>query len=140
MAGKLTASGAGAPTASAETSAKVTAALLLCGAVAGPVYLVVGLAQALTRPGFDLTRHDLSLLANGDLGWIQVANLVVSGLLGVAGAVGMRRAVRSGRAALWGPPLGRVAGPGLGGAGVCLPDPAPGSPAGAPADARARTR
>src|SRR2546421_4133245 len=134
MAGKLTASGAGAPTASAETSAKVTAALLLCGAVAGPVYLVVGLAQALTRPGFDLTRHDLSLLANGDLGWIQVANLVVSGLLVVAGAVGMRRAVRSGRAALWGPLLVGVYGLGLVGAGFFVADPAPGFPPGTPAD------
>ena len=49
---------------------KLTRALLICGLIAGPFYIVVGLIQALTRPGFDLMRHDLSLLANGDLGWI----------------------------------------------------------------------
>ena len=48
-----------------------TRALLCCGVLAGPIYIVVGLVQALTREGFDLTRHDLSLLANGRLGWIQ---------------------------------------------------------------------
>lgn len=49
---------------------KLTTALLICGIVAGPLFTVVGLTQAFTRPGFDLTRHALSLLENGDLGWI----------------------------------------------------------------------
>jgi len=47
---------------------KQTRALLICGLIAGPFYIVVGLIQAFTRPGFDITRHDPSLLANGDLG------------------------------------------------------------------------
>ena len=72
---------------------KVTKSLLTAGAIAGPVYLIVGLAQAFTRPGFDITRHALSLLSNGDLGWIQVTNFLVSGLLVIAGAIGMRRAL-----------------------------------------------
>ena len=40
--------------------------------VAGPCYLVAGLVQALTRRGFDRAHDDLSLLANGSLGWAAV--------------------------------------------------------------------
>ena len=34
---------------------KQTRALLICGVVAGPLYTIVGLIQAFTRPGFDIT-------------------------------------------------------------------------------------
>jgi len=51
--------------------ARVTKSLLGYGVLAGPFYVIVVLAQALTRPGFDLARHDASLLSNGPLGWIQ---------------------------------------------------------------------
>ena len=37
-----------------------TRALLACGVVAGPLFVAVGLAQLLTREGFDPTRHPLS--------------------------------------------------------------------------------
>jgi hypothetical protein len=67
--------------------------LLGCGLVAGPLYLAVGLAQAFLRNGFDLTRHPLSVLANGPGGWVQTANFVVTGLLVVAAALGFRRAL-----------------------------------------------
>ena len=46
----------------------LTRPLLVCGLIAGPFYVVIGLIQALTRPGFNLLRHDLSLLANGEFG------------------------------------------------------------------------
>jgi hypothetical protein len=49
-------------------AAAVTRSLLGYGPLAGASYLASGLAQALTRDGFDLRRHDLSLLANGPLG------------------------------------------------------------------------
>src|SRR5438477_10670515 len=70
---------------------RLTRVLLICGLIAGPFYLVVGLIQALTRPGFDLLRHDLSLLANGNLGWIQISSFLLTGLLVLAFAVGMRQ-------------------------------------------------
>lgn len=73
---------------------KLTNALLICGMIAGPFYIVVGLIQALTRPGFDLLHHDLSLLANGSLGWIQTTNFILSGLLVLAFALGMRLVLR----------------------------------------------
>ena len=124
-----------ATSASPERSEGRPRALLLAGAVAGPLYLVVGLIQAFTRPGFDLRRHDLSLLANGDLGWIQMSNLIVSGLLVIAGAAGIRRCLASGRGRTWGPLLVGVYGIGLIGAGFFTADPALGFPPGTPADA-----
>ena len=115
----------------------LTKALLACGIVAGPFYVVVGLVQAFNRPGFDITRHDLSLLSNGDLGWIQITNLIASGLLVIAGAVGMRQALHSHRGRAWGPLLIGIYGLGLIGAGIFIADPAfgfpPGTPEGQPA-------
>lgn len=66
--------------------------LLICGAIAGPLFTIVALAQAFARPGFDLSRAQLSLLSNGDLGWIQVGNFLVTGALFIAGALGLARA------------------------------------------------
>lgn len=112
-----------------------TNALLVCGLVAGPLYMIVGLIQVLIRPGFDVTRHDLSLMSNGDLGWIQIANFLVAGLLVVASAIGMRRVLRSGHGGTWGPLLIDIYGLGLIGAGIFIADPAYGFPPGTPADA-----
>ncbi len=114
-----------------------TRALLICGLIAGPFYLIVGLIQALTRPGFDITRHDLSLLANGDLGWIQITNLVLTGLLVIAFAFGVRQALSAGRGRTWGPILLGVYGIGLIGAGFFTADPAFGFPPGTEASAHA---
>ena len=86
-------------------SENVTRVLLACAAVAGPLYVVVGLIQMFIREGFDIRRHAMSVLSNGDLGWIQVANFLVTGLLVIAGAVGMRQMLMAGRAATWGPLL-----------------------------------
>ena len=76
--------------------------LLRWGVIAGPFYLALGLAQALSRDGFDLERHSLSALANGPGGWIQTANFVLTGLMVVAAAVGFSRALRpTSRATSW---------------------------------------
>lgn len=109
-----------------------TRALLCCGVLAGPIYIVVGLVQALTREGFDLTRHDLSLLANGSLGWIQITNLVVTGLMTIAAAVGIRRSWRGVRGGTWAPLLLGVYGAGLVAAGIFVADPTLGFPPGMP--------
>ncbi|MFC6083428.1 DUF998 domain-containing protein [Sphaerisporangium aureirubrum] len=105
----------------------VTRALLAYGALAGPFYVVTALAQALTRDGFDLTRHQWSLLSNGGPGWIQIANFTLTGLMTIAFAAGLRRATL--RAAAW---LIGVYGVSLLGAGAFRADPALGFPAGAP--------
>jgi hypothetical membrane protein len=106
--------------------------LLACGAVAAPLFIVVALIEISTRPGFDLRRNDLSLLSNGDLGWVQIANFVVAGILVIGGAFGIRRAIPSGRASTWGPLLLGIYGLGWVGAGVFVADPMNGFPPGTP--------
>jgi hypothetical membrane protein len=115
-----------------------TRMLLACGIVAGPLFLVVGLVQASTREGFDLSRHPLSLLSLGELGWIQIANFVVTGVLYVACAVGLRRVLHPGRGGTWGPLLVGGLGVGLILAGVFVADAGAGFPPGAPAGAPER--
>ena len=112
---------------------RVTRSLLGYGALAGPFYVTLVLVQALLRPGFDLVRHDASLLSNGSLGWIQVLNFVATGLMVIAFAAGVRRALGSGRGATWGPRLLAGFGIGLIGAGIFKADPMAGFPPGAPA-------
>jgi hypothetical protein len=114
-------------------TARLTRSLLGYGIVAGPFYVAVSLAQALARDGFDVTRHAWSLLSNGDLGWIQITNFVLTGLMTIAGAVGLRRALNSGRGRTWAPLLVGLYGASLVGAGIFTADPALGFPVGAPA-------
>lgn len=111
---------------------RITKSLLGYGVIAGPLYVVVSLAQALARDGFDLTRHQWSLLANGDWGWIQVVNFVVAGLMTIAFAVGLARTLRPGTGGTWGPRLIGAYGASLIAAGVFRADPALGFPHGTP--------
>jgi len=113
-------------------AARVTRTLLAFGVVAGPLYVLVSVTEALTRDGFDPARHAWSLLSNGDLGWIHITNLVVTGLLTVAFAVGLRRALRPGLGGTWALRLVGVYGASLVGAGVFRADPAMGFPPGTP--------
>ncbi|WP_327590459.1 DUF998 domain-containing protein [Nonomuraea sp. NBC_00507] len=106
--------------------------LLGCGIVAGPTYVTVALAQALTRDGFDLARHPWSFLANGELGWIQTANFVLTALATIAAAVGLSRSLSPGRGARWAPILVGAFGASMIGAAIFPADPAMGFPAGTP--------
>lgn len=110
-----------------------TSALLLCAAAAAPLWAVVSLAQAATREGFDLTRHPLSALSNGDLGWLQIINFLVAGVLTVVGASGLRRALDARPGGRWAPRLIRISGVGLIAAGIFVMDPGDGFPVGTPA-------
>jgi hypothetical protein len=110
------------------SAARITRSLLGYGVLAGPLYVGVSLAQALTRDGFDLSRHAWSLLANGDLGWIQITNFIVAGSATVAAAVGLRRALGRRPA----PALIAVYGASLIAAGIFRADPAQGFPVGTP--------
>ncbi|TCC52158.1 DUF998 domain-containing protein [Kribbella pittospori] len=106
--------------------------LLAAGIVAGPLFVGASLVEAFTRDGFDITWHPISLLSLGELGWIQITNFVVSGLLYVASAAGMRRALSAGRGSVWAPRLVALTGAGLVVAGVCTADAGAGFPPGAP--------
>jgi len=120
-------------TTTCDRESRITKSLLGYGVIAGPVFVAVSLAQALTRPGFDLTRHAWSLLSNGNLGWIQITNFVAAGLMTVALAAGLRRA----GASRWTPRLIGAYGVSLVAAGFFRADPALGFPLGTPADANA---
>jgi len=82
----------------AGASRQATAQLLTAGIAAGPLFLTVWAMQAFTRTGFDPSRHPLSLLSLGNLGWIQIANFVVTGALYLAYAAGLRQVLRTGPA------------------------------------------
>lgn len=109
-----------------------TLTLLTLGTVAGPMYIFAGLFQILIRPGFDITRHDLSLLSNGELGWIQVLNFLLTGLFVVAAAVGMNRVLKSGLGNRFAPIMIGLFGLGMIGAGLFSADPVNGFPPGIP--------
>ena len=117
-----------------SVAAKSTRTLLTCGILAGPLYVVVVVLQMLTRDGFDISRHPASMLSNGDQGRIQVATFVVTGLMFVACAIGLRRVLRpaAARGGTWGPRLIGVLGAGMVAAGCFSADPADGFPPGTP--------
>jgi hypothetical protein len=108
----------------------VTKSLLGWGVVVGPFYLIVGLAQALLVPGFDLSRHALSLLLLGELGWIQTVNLCLSGLMVLAAALGFARLMPR-RSNIWAGVFLGLYGVSLIAAAIFPPDPMGGFPVGA---------
>jgi hypothetical protein len=120
------------------TSNTLTRSLLIGGMLAGPLYVLLGLIQIPIRPGFDPTRHSLSLMSNGDLGWIQISNFLITGALVIMGALGVRRLLRGSRGGTWGPLLLGLYGLGLIGSGIFVADPMngfpPGTPDGAPVE------
>jgi len=112
---------------------RVTKSLLGYGVLAGVVYMGSVLAQGLTRRGFSIAHDDASLLANGPLGWIQIATFMLAGAMTLAAAVGVRRAIAGRAGATWGPRLIGIYGAGLVAAGLLSADPADGFGPGAPA-------
>lgn len=107
---------------------RLTRSLLGYGVVAGPLYVVLWVGQAMTRDGFDPARHAASLLANGSWGWVQVLNFVLAGAMTVAAGVGIARATGS----RWAGGLIVGYGAGLVGAAVFPADPVDGFPLGTP--------
>ncbi|MGS2613113.1 DUF998 domain-containing protein [Micromonospora sp. LZ34] len=108
-------------------------ALLAGGALAGPLWVAVALAQGLTRDGFDFRRHPVSVLSTGDLGWLQVGSFVLAGLLCLGAAAALRRVPHPGLGPRTAPWLVGQYGLGMVLAGVFTADPLDGFPAGTPA-------
>jgi hypothetical membrane protein len=113
-----------------DIRAAVTRSLLGWGVVAGPFYLVVSVTHALLKPGFDFSKHALSLLMLTDTGWIQRTNLILTGIMVLAAAVGFSRAIQ-GRPRRLVAALVAVFGVALIGSGIFAPDPMAGFPSGA---------
>ena len=110
----------------------MTKALLACGAIVGPLFIVAFLFEGATRANYDSLRFPVSSLALGDYGWVQSANFVVAGLLTLAFFAGLRRTPVQGKGSTWGPLLVGVWAVGLLGAGVFVTDPVSGYPPGTP--------
>ncbi|MEV6274891.1 DUF998 domain-containing protein [Nocardia sp. NPDC051832] len=108
-------------------------ALLLCGVIAGPLFLVAVALEGVSRADYDPVRHPISSLALGPFGWTQTANFIVAGVLSLAFATGARTALKPGRGRLWAPILVYAWGIGLIGSGVFVTDPVSGYPPGTPA-------
>jgi hypothetical protein len=113
-----------------RSAAARTRRLLTCGLVAGPLFVGVTAVGALTRDGFDLRRHGISLLSLGAGGWIQVTNFVVAGALSIGFGFGVRRVAGPGSAPalIWGYGAGLIT------TGVFLVDPGAGFPLGSGPD------
>ena len=111
----------------------LTRILLAGGVVAGPLFVVAVAVQALTREGFDLARHPLSLLAVGEGGWVQTVNFLLAGVLSLGFAAGAARRLPGGPASAAGPWLLAIFGLGLVLGGAFTADPGMGFPEGAPA-------
>lgn len=65
--------------------------LLVCGVVAGPLFIVTFIIDGLLRPGYHPLRDSVSALALGTYAWIQVTNFEVTGLLILGFAIGLRQ-------------------------------------------------
>lgn len=99
------------------------AVLLRCGTYAGLTYVTLGLLQILLRDGFDITRHPLSILANGRMGWVQIVNFLVTGMLMLAFAAGVFSTLRGRFGGTLGACMLGLFGVGLVGAGIFVAGP-----------------
>jgi hypothetical protein len=108
-----------------------SSALIKAGIVAGPLLMGVALIQAFSRDGFDPVRHPMSLLSLGNLGWIQIADFVISGLLLIGASVGLKRSMK-GPGSVWAPRMILLYGIALIVGGVFTADAGLGFPPGAP--------
>ena len=110
----------------------MTKLLIACGAIGPLLFVLVVLVEDATRPSYDAWRQAASALSLSDQGWMQITNFIVSGLLILGFAVGVRQTFQKGRSATWGPILLAVVGVGLIIAGLFVTDPAFGYPPGTP--------
>src|SRR5215467_4783202 len=121
-----------------ETSAQntgeqsvATRLLLACGAIAPLLNMVVILILGATRPGYNAWQIPDSNLELGEGGWIQIANYIVTGVLLLGFAIGLRLLLRTGRGSIWGPILLGIFGLTFIVTGIFVTDPVLGYPPGA---------
>jgi hypothetical membrane protein len=107
--------------------------LVALGTVGGLLFTAAYMLEGATRPGYDWLAQPISALSLGPGGWVQRASFVMFGLLMVVSAVGWRRLLAAGRAAVAFPALRALAGVALILDGVFSQDPSGGYPPGATA-------
>ncbi len=114
------------------TSNGTTKVLLICGAIAGPLFTLAWIVEGATRANYNPLRHPISSLSIGEAGWTQVTTFMVTGLLMLAFAFGLGRIPQIRAGSTWGPLLIGAIGIGLFGAGMFVTDPMNGYPPGTP--------
>jgi hypothetical membrane protein len=107
---------------------KKTKALLACGAIAPPLFIIVFLIEGVVRPGYNSLRHPISSLSIGEQGWMQITNFIFTGMLLLAFAFGLRRLFQLPGKKFHGPLLIGLVAIGLIGAGIFSTDPLFGYP------------
>jgi Protein of unknown function (DUF998) len=105
--------------------------LLAAGAVGPLLFILAFLVIGATRPAYSAWHMAVSSLSDGPLGWTQTTNFVVCGALLMCFAFGLKRALRAGKGATWGPILLGTFGLCMIGAGFFTTDPGLGYPPGA---------
>lgn len=115
-----------------DSAEKQTQLMLTGGVIAGPTYILVAIFQLLIRDGFDITRHPLSFMSLGDLGWIQITNFIMTGALVLLAALALHRLGRADRRFRWAARFLGVYAVCVVAGGVFPPDPALGFPPGTP--------
>lgn len=108
---------------SSVETAGVARMLLLCGAVAGPLFVLVVLVQSYLVPGFNPRLDPLSLLSLGPWGFIQITNFILAGVLNIVYAAGLWRTLHGGPSGTFAPILIAIYGLGLITVGVFTVDP-----------------
>ena len=114
-----------------STDQSLVTRFLIAGGAIGPLlFVIVLLIEGATRPGYSAWHNYGSSLSLSDLGWMQIVNFLVCGLLILGFAVGLRQVLQTGRGSVWGPILIGVFSVALIVAGLFVTDPSLGYPPG----------
>jgi hypothetical membrane protein len=108
----------------------VTRFLIAGGAIGPLLFIIAILIEGATRPGYNAWHNYGSSLSLGELGWMQIANFLICGLLTLCFAVGLRQVLRTGRSSVGGPIMLGIFGVALIIAGIFVTDPSLGYPVG----------
>jgi hypothetical protein len=106
----------------------ITKALLVCGGIACPLFIIVVLIEGAMRLNYNSFLYPLSSLSIGDSGWTQISNFIFTGILLVIFSFGLNQVCNSDKVKFRGPLLIRLVGIGLIGAGIFVTDPIFGYP------------
>lgn len=95
---------------------------LVCGAIAGPLFILTFIIEDALRAHYNPVHNLVSSLEYGRLGWIQVGNFLITGVLVMVFAIGLWRRYRTVHDMVWGAWLIGILAIGIIGAGIFTTD------------------
>lgn len=105
--------------------------LLLLSLFGSLLFTITYLIEGITRPGYDALREPVSALSLGSGGWVQQANFIIFGLIGLCTVPATRSVLRGGLGVTWYPIFRAISGLSFIMLGIFSQDPAYGYPPGA---------